>query len=80
MKIPLCLPSIDKREINIANKILKSKWLTAGKYNLEFEQKFSKYIGCKYSLSLNSCTSALELAVKVSGLKKNDEIIIPSFT
>ena len=80
MKIPLCLPSIDKREINIANKILKSKWLTAGKYNLEFEQKFSKYIGCKYSLSLNSCTSALELAVKVSGLKKNDEIIVPSFT
>jgi perosamine synthetase len=80
MKIPLCLPSIDKKELKISNKILKSKWLTSGKYNLDFEKKFSKYIGCKYALSLNSCTSALELAVKVNGLKKNDEVIVPSFT
>ena len=47
---------------------------------MEFENKFSKYIGCKYSLSLNSCTSALELAIKVNGLKRNDEVIVPSFT
>ena len=80
MKIPLCLPSIDKKELKISNKILKSKWLTSGKYNLDFEKKFSKYIGSKYALSLNSCTSALELAVKVNGLKKNDEVIVPSFT
>ena len=46
------------------------------KYNLDFEKKFSKYIGSKY-VSLNSCTSALELAVKVNGLK-NDEVIVPS--
>ena len=79
MKIPLCLPSINKRELKVSNKILRSKWLTSGSYNVDLK-KFSQYIGCKYALSLNSCTSALELAVKVNGLKRNDDVIVPSFT
>ena len=79
-KIPLCVPSIDKKEYEIVKKILKSKWLTHGKYNHLFEENFSKYLGVKYALSLNSCTSALELAIKVNNLKKADEVIVPSFT
>lgn len=79
-KIPLCVPSIDKKEYEIVKKILKSKWLTHGKYNHLFEENFSKYLGVKYALSLNSCTSALELAIKANNLKKVDEVIVPSFT
>tara|TARA_B100000925_G_C22000714_1_gene471154 strand:- start:932 stop:2071 length:1140 start_codon:yes stop_codon:yes gene_type:complete len=79
-KIPLCVPSIGRNELKIASEILKSKWLTHGKYNDLFEQNFAKYIGVKYALSLNSCTSALELAIKANGLKKKDEVIVPSFT
>ena len=79
-KIPLCIPSIDKQEYKIVKEILKSKWLTHGKYNQLFEENFSKYLGVKYALSLNSCTSALELAIKANGLSKKDEVIVPSFT
>ena len=33
-------------------------WLTAGRFNKEFETKFAKYLGVKYALSTNSGSSA----------------------
>ena len=58
-------------------------WLTAGRFNKEFEQKFSKYLGVKYALSTNSGSSANLLALcaltspKLGSrrLKKDDEVI-----
>ena len=78
MKIPLCKPSIDKKEVLLMSKTLKSNWLTHGPYNKKFEKDFCKKFNIKYSISMNSCTSALECAIKSLG--KKGEIIIPSFT
>ncbi len=78
MKIPLCKPSIDNDEIKLVSKSLKSNWLTHGPYNQKFEELFNKKFNNKYSIAMNSCTSALECAVKSLGVK--GEIIIPSFT
>lgn len=58
-------------------------WLTAGRFNKEFEQKFAKYMGVKYALSTNSGSSANLLAFSAltshklgeRALKKGDEII-----
>ena len=80
MKIPLSLPSIGNSEKKITLEILNSLWLTHGKYNLKFEKAFAKYIGCKYAVSLNSCTSALEVSLKALGIKKGDDVVVPSFT
>ena len=77
MKIPLCRPSIDNNEIKLVTRSLKSSWLTHGPYNQKFEKLFNKKFGTKYSIAMNSCTSALECAVKALGTK--GEIIIPSF-
>ncbi len=78
MKIPLCKPSIDSKEIKIVSKLLKTQWLSHGAYNNKFEEKFNKLFKTKYSISMNSCTSALECAIKSLGLR--GEVIIPSFT
>ena len=78
MKIPLSKPSINKKEIKLVQKSLKSSWLTHGPYNIIFEELFNKKFNIKYSIAMNSCTSALECAVKSLGIK--GEIIIPSFT
>ncbi len=80
MKIPLSLPDIGNSEKKIALEILNSLWLTHGKYNVKFEKAFANYIGCKYAVSLNSCTSALEVSLKALGIKKGDDVIVPSFT
>ena len=78
MKVPLCKPSIDKNEINLVTKTLKSNWLTHGPYNTKFEELFNTKFRTNYAISMNSCTSALECAIKSLGVK--GEIIIPSFT
>jgi len=77
-KISLSKPDISKKEINLINKSLESGWLTHGPNNLKFELNFSKYVDSKYAISMNSCTSALECALKV--IKKKGEVIIPSWT
>lgn len=58
-------------------------WLTAGRFNQEFEKKFAKYLGVKYALSTNSGSSANLLAFSAltshklgeRALKKGDEVI-----
>ena len=78
MRIPLCKPSIDNKELKTILNSLKTPWLTHGPYNLKFEKSFSNKFKIPFSLSMNSCTSALECAIKCQNLK--GEIIIPSFT
>ncbi len=49
-------------------------------YNLLLEKKWSKYHKRKYSITANSCTSALHSAFCAIGLKKNDEVLVPALT
>lgn len=78
MNIQLAVPDIDDEEIKLVAEVLKSGWLAHGPKNKEFEEIFAQYIGTKYAVSLNSCTSALHLAIQAQGIK--GEVIIPSFT
>ena len=56
-------------------KLIKSTDFTLGSKMIEFEKKFSKYIGSKYCVSTNNGTDALILSLKSLGIKKGDEII-----
>ncbi|MDD5130545.1 MAG: DegT/DnrJ/EryC1/StrS family aminotransferase [Candidatus Omnitrophica bacterium] len=78
MKIPLCKTSLDTKESRAIAKVLKSGWLTDGPMNKRFEEAFAKYIGVKRALTLNSCTTALQLAIEASNI--TGEVILPSFT
>lgn len=76
--IPLAIPQIDLEEEQTVLEVLKSGWLTHGPYNEKFEEKFAEFIGVKEAIAMNSCTSALEIALKANDIK--GEVIIPSFT
>jgi perosamine synthetase len=54
--------------------------LTKGPKSKEFEKKYAKYTECKFAISTNSCTTALEIVLKSIGLKANDEVIVPTQT
>ena len=45
-----------------------------------FEKKFSNFIKSPYCLGVTSGTAALRVALAALGIKKNDEVIAPSFT
>ena len=63
------------------NSILK-KGLKPEKesFNSLLEKKWSKYHKMKYSISINSCTSALHTALKSVGIKNGDDVLVPALT
>lgn len=79
-KIPLAMPLIGRKEISVVTKVLKSGQLSLGPYKKKFEESFTKLIGTKYAVAVNSGTSGLHLAVKCLGLKPGDEVITSPFS
>jgi len=76
--VPLCIPDMDDAEVQAVAAVLKSGWLAHGPMNHEFEKLFAQLVGVPHAVSLNSCASALHLAILASGIK--GEVILPSFT
>ena len=77
--IPLCSPCINEVEGDtLLLEILKSGWLTHGPYNQKLEDQFRNMLGVRHAVCVNSCTSALELAIKAPKIR--GEVIVPSFT
>ena len=46
----------------------------------EFEREFAAYIGVKYAVAVNSGSDALAMILRAAGVKKGDDVIIPSLT
>ncbi len=44
------------------------------------EDEFCNYTGHKYAVGVNSCGSAMFLALKAAGVQKNDKVFTNSFT
>jgi perosamine synthetase len=80
MDIPFHKAYITDDEISGVLDSLRSGWLTMGPKTVDFETRFGEYIGASHSVSMNSCTACLHLALKAAGLKEGDEVILPSVT
>jgi dTDP-4-amino-4,6-dideoxygalactose transaminase len=82
IKVPFHRASITKAEEDAVLDVLRSGWLTTGKYALEFEKKFSKALGDEsiISLAVNSNTSGMVLAMEACGVKKGTAVITTPYT
>ncbi len=79
--IPVSKPLLNGNEKKYLKMCIDSGWISSeGPFVKGFEDKFSKRIGRKYGIAVSSGTAALDTAVKAIKLKKNDEIILPTFT
>lgn len=61
-------------------EVLKSGWISEGKLVKDFEQSFMQYFDQKACVAVNSCTSALHLALILANVKPGDEVILPAQT
>jgi CDP-4-dehydro-6-deoxyglucose reductase, E1 len=82
---PLVDDPFSKDDIKKGIKVLKSRQLTLASETLNFEKSFSKKLSTKYSLMVNSGSSANLLALQClinpyrkKRLKKGDEVLIPT--
>lgn len=77
--IPLSKPTYDQQTKNELIAVLDSGWVGNGPKVLEFEQAFCELVFSDYAVATNSCTSALDLCLKVHGIN-NGELITSSLT
>lgn len=76
----LNLPMVFREDNKFLQKALKEKELsTYGKYTKIFENTLRKYVKSKYVLATINGSAAMQVAMIAAGIKKNDEILMPSF-
>ena len=79
--IPLSEPEISGNEWKYVKKCLDTGWVSSvGDYVERFEKVVADYVGVKYAVAVVNGTSALHLSLLASGIKENDEVIIPTLT
>lgn len=78
--IPLIKPYITQEVKDEVLKVLDSGYLTEGSVTCELETAFRNYIGCAHTIAVTSCTTGLELALRVLEIGLGDEVIVPDYT
>jgi len=81
-KIQLVKNTIDKNDLKYLTEWLDTDpQLTKGKLTVDFENKWSEWLGCKYSVFVNSGSSANLAAIYsliLSKKLKNNKIVVPA--
>ncbi len=89
IKVPFHRAAITKAEEDAVLDVLRSGWLTTGKYALEFEKKFSAAVSGDdsskgrapvISLAVNSNTSGMILAMEACGVREGTAVITTPYT
>jgi dTDP-4-amino-4,6-dideoxygalactose transaminase len=79
-QVPFLRPWLGDEEADAIREVVKSGWICLGPKVAEFEKRIAARVGAKHGVATTSATSALHLALQCSGLKRDEEVILPSFT
>lgn len=79
-QIPAAAPIIGDEERAAVDRVMKSGMIAAGPEVEAFESEFSRHVGGRECVAVNSGTSALHLGLIAAGVEPGDEVIVPSFT
>lgn len=78
------MPQIGREEIQIVSKVMKSRVLTgrfgSGPMVRQFETNFAKFVKAKHAIAVDTGTAALHMSLWAAKVKREDEVILPSFT
>lgn len=80
MQVRLFRPKIHEEAVDAVADVLRSGWIGLGPKTAEFEEAFAGYTGANYCVGVNSCTSALHLALKILDLPPGSEVITTPIT
>ncbi len=77
-EIPITRPFLTGDEQAAVAEVIASGWLSQGPKVSAFEQAFAERVGAADAVATTSCTTALALALHVSGVGPGSEVIVPS--
>ena len=81
MKIPFCLPLIDK-DVNeeVFSCLNETGWLTTGPKVKDLEDEITELCQTSSTICVNSWTSGMLLLIRWLDLDEDDEVIVPTYT
>ncbi|XRD25643.1 LegC family aminotransferase [Lysinibacillus fusiformis] len=78
---PLHEPTFNEVEVNYVKDCVTSGWVSSvGKYVTRFEQDLADYVGVRRAVAVVNGTAALHVALKIVGVRANDEVLMPALT
>lgn len=80
MEIPITRPHLAGDEQAAVAEVIASGWISQGPKVRAFEEAFAARVGAADAVATTSCTTALSLALHVSGVGPGDEVIVPSLS
>lgn len=80
MKISFSPPDISSLEIEEVTQALKSGWITTGPRTKKLESLIAEWVGTQKCVCLNSQTACAEMALRLLGIGKGDEVITTAYT
>lgn len=79
-KIKFATPDIGRREIGRIGEAVESRWITSGPKVREFEKRIAQMSGCDRAVAYDSCTGAMEMALRALDIGPGDEVITTPYT
>ncbi|WP_326975136.1 LegC family aminotransferase [Caproicibacter sp. BJN0012] len=79
--VPLHEPCFAGREWDYVKDCLDSGYVSSvGPYVERFERELARFTGAKYAAAAVNGTSALQICLKLAGVRAGDEVIVPALT
>lgn len=79
--VPLHAPEFSGNEWNYVKECLDSTYVSyRGKFIDLFESALAQYVGINHVILVVNGTTALQVALKLAGVKPGDEVLIPALT
>ena len=80
-RIPIIIPDVEFGDVeHDFKRILTTGILTSGPYVVDFERSIADHVGVDHAVATTSATTALHLALSVSGVGRGDEVLLSDFT
>src|SRR3954464_760086 len=80
MEVPFTRPYFRGDEGAAVAEAVASGWVSQGPRVRAFEEAFAARVGAPDAVATTNCTTALQLALYVSGVGPGDEVIVPSLS
>lgn len=79
--IPLAVPDLTGNERKYLNQCIDTTYVSSvGEFVNRFEENIAQKCGAKYGVAVSSGTTGLHLALTGCGVKRDELVIIPTFT
>jgi dTDP-4-amino-4,6-dideoxygalactose transaminase len=80
IEVPFSRPFFRGDEGAAVADVIATGWVSQGPRVQAFEAAFADRVGAPEAVATTSCTTALQLALHVSGVGRGDEVVVPSLS